>query len=140
MMCRVDDETTPATVVDEALRALVAAQRSRNLEGVLALFGDGAALYGSEAGEQAVGTEALRAFYVELLSRPVTFGWEWEHPTAARRDAVVWFVAPGTIRVIGDDGVDQVVAPYRLTGVLVHGLDGHWRFALFSGSEPAPAD
>lgn len=124
-----------AAVADAGLRALVAALATREPETILALFTERASVFGSDDAEVAIGAQALRTFFEGLCEHPAVYSWEWE-TTAAGRDAdVVWFVAPGSARLTGDDGTLQHIDPYRLSGVL-RLVDGAWLFELFNGSEP----
>lgn len=122
-------------IVNEVMAEFVRYLRDRDLEGALGLFHDDAILFGSEAGESALGIPELRAFFGRLFERPQTYGWTWEATTARRRDRVVWFVAPATVVIRGGDGSERF-APYRLSGVLEQEATGRWLFSLFNGAEP----
>jgi len=129
----------PAAVVDGLLGRLVACLRARDPDGAVGLFDEDAVLFASEVGERAVGRAELRTFFARTFRRPHTYGWVWERPLTGRGDGIVWFVAPATVVIRGDDGTERT-APYRLSAVLRRGVDGAWRFALFNGAEPAPPE
>ena len=96
------------------------------------LFSDGAALFGSAAGEHAAGAPGLRTFFTTITRASATYGWTWPPPLVARRGDVLWFVAPATAELRSDDGTGQTL-PYRLSGVLRKSTGG-WVFELFNGS------
>lgn len=126
-------------IANDLLGRFVTRLRERDLDGALQLFSDDPVLFGSEAGETAHGVPELEAFFGRLFERPQTYGWTWEQPTARKAGTVVWFVAPATVVVYGDDGSEQST-PYRLSGVLERGADGRWLFSLFNGAEPVSPD
>jgi ketosteroid isomerase-like protein len=128
----------PEAIVQEHLRALVEGLRQRNLEGVLSLFDERAVLFGSEAGERAIGRAELASFFGRLFAEPRTVGWEWNSLHVGSAGDVSWFVGPAMVVVRTEDGAEQRL-PYRLSGVLCRDLDGRWRFAQFNGAEPAGA-
>ena len=80
----------------------------------------------------------MRHFFDVICGQPATYAWHWEVTAAGRDGDVVWFVAPGSATVRGDDGSVLEVDPYRLSGVLRQ-CDGAWLFELFNGSEPTVA-
>jgi len=121
-------------IVDSVLTTLVRCTRRRDLAGVLDLFVDDAALFGSDLGEFARGRADLRDFVTEIFAERFTYGWTWEDPVAGRLGDVVWFVAVSEVILEGEGAPPPV--PYRLSGVLVQ-VDGGWRFALFNGAQPA---
>jgi len=127
------DNRTPETIVDSTLTRLVRCTRRRDLSGVLDLFVDDAALFGSDEGEFARGRDDLRDFLTTIFAEPVTYGWTWDHPVAGRHGDVVWFVALAQVILEGEGAPPPV--PYRLSGVLLMVSDG-WRFALFNGAQP----
>ena len=127
-----------AGVADEGLRALVDALATRDVDTVLALFTDRASVFGSEDAEVAIGPVAMRHFFDDVCGQPATYAWRWEVTAAGRDGDVVWFVAPGSATIRGDDGTLMDVDPYRLSGVLRQS-DGRWLFELFNGSEPTVA-
>jgi uncharacterized protein (TIGR02246 family) len=131
--------TDREAVIDDLLGRLVASLRARDVQGASRLFEDDAALFGSERGESAVGRAALLAFFTRLFERPRTYGWAWERPVAAGTDDVIWFVAPASVVILGNDGSERS-GPYRISAVLRRGRDGRWRFTLFSGAEPLPGE
>ena len=127
------DDLTPEAIAHSILTRLDGGTRRRDLTGVLDLFADDAALFGSDAGEFAVGRADVREFLTEIFAEPVTYGWTWDHPVAGRHGDVVWFVADGHAILEGEGAPPPV--PYRLSGVLLQ-VNGGWRFALFNGAQP----
>jgi ketosteroid isomerase-like protein len=96
-------------------------------------FAEDAALYGSERHEVAIGREAIRAFLIDLFAaagRGPRF--KLQERRISAEGEVAWFAATYEVAIGG-----QVVAPYRLSGVLVR-RDGRWTWTLFNGSEPLP--
>ena len=128
------DDLTPEVIANSILTTLVGCQRRRDLAGVLDLFVDDAALFGSGTGEFARGRADLRALFTTIFAEPITSGWTWDHPVAGRQGDVVWFVALGQVILEGEGAPPAV--PYRLSGVLLQ-VSGGWRFALFTGAQPA---
>jgi ketosteroid isomerase-like protein len=128
---------TVQRIVTDLMHEFVTCLRDRNRDGALRLFHSDAVLFGSEAGESAHGAHELSDFFDQLFERPQTYGWMWEPPIARRAGDVIWFVAPATVLVRGDDGSEHA-APYRLSGVLEQATPGRWMFRLFNGAEPAP--
>lgn len=124
-----------AAVADDALHGLVAALATRDPARLTPLFTGNASLFGSEDAEVAIGADAIRSFFEDLCGQPATYAWTWQVTAAGRDNEVVWFVAPGTARLTGDDGSVTTIDPYRLSGVLRR-CDGTWTFELFNGSEP----
>jgi len=129
----VTDDLTPEAIAHSILTRLDGGTRRRDLIGVLDLFVDDAALFGSDAGEFAVGSAEVREFLTAIFAEPVTYGWTWDHPVAGRHGDVVWFVADGHAILEGEGAPPPV--PYRLSGVLLQ-VNGGWRFALFNGAQP----
>jgi ketosteroid isomerase-like protein len=127
---------SPADIVEDFLVDFVARLRARDLDGVLSLFSDEAALFGSEAAETARGAVGLREFFSGLFTQPSTYGWTWEQPVAARHNDILWFVAPATAEMLSASGDKQSVN-YRLSGVLREVPRTGWALELFNGSEPA---
>ena len=123
----------PHAVADRLLRSLVAALRARDLDAALGCFSDDAVLLGSEAGERADGTAAIRAFLSAFFAGPVTIGWEWDELAAERSDGVVWFLLEGEAVLLGEG---EQRRPYRISGVVVE-RDGRAVLAQLHGSEPA---
>jgi len=114
-------------IVDDALRALVAQARQRDVDGAVALFHDDGVLFGSEREENAVGRDELRAFFARLFEWPGTYGWsEWDPLLTGGSGSIVWFVAPATL-VVRDDSNNDESFPYRVSGVLERAGDGQWR-------------
>jgi ketosteroid isomerase-like protein len=130
----VTGDLTPEAIADSILTTLVGCTRRRDLTGVLDLFVDDAALFGSDAGEFARGRADLREFLTTIFAEPFTYGWTWDQPVAGRHGDVVWFVALSQVILDGEGAPPPV--PYRLSGVLLQVSDG-WRFALFNGAQPA---
>ena len=128
-----------AAVADDALRGLVAALDTKDVERLMPLFTDNASVFGSEDSEVAIGRDAMRGFFTELLDQPRTIAWRWEVTASGRDGDVVWFVAPGTAVITAADGSTTDVEPYRISGVLRQ-VDGTWLFELFNGSEPTVPD
>ena len=124
-----------AVVADDALHGFVAALATRDPERLTPLFTPNASLFGSEDAEVAIGADAVRAFFDDLCAQEATYSWTWQVTAAGRDNEVVWFVAPGTATLTGDDGSVATIDPYRLSGVLRR-VDGTWTFELFNGSEP----
>ena len=129
----VRDDRTPEAIAHSILTTLADCTRRRDLTGVLDLFVDDAALFGSDAGEFAVGRSDVREFLTAIFAEPVTYGWTWDHPVAGRHGDVVWFVADGQAILEGEGAPAPV--PYRLSGVLLQ-VNGGWRFTLFNGAQP----
>jgi ketosteroid isomerase-like protein len=131
----VTDDRRPDAIAHAILTTLAGCTRRRDLAGVLELFVDDAAIFGSDAGEFARGRDDVRDFLTTIFAEPVTYGWTWDHPVAGRHGEVVWFVALGQAVLEGDSAPPPV--PYRLSGVLLQ-AGGSWRFALFNGAQPVP--
>jgi ketosteroid isomerase-like protein len=121
--------------VDRLISLFTDHLRARDVQGVLSLFEEDAALFGSEVGETAEGHDELRSFFVRLFMRPHTYGWTWDEAVLGGQGQTIWFFAPGTVVVRGDDGSERT-APYRLSGILRRDPEGTWRFAVFNGAEP----
>ena len=127
---------TPSQIVEDALRRFADHVSHRDVEAVVALFHDDGVLFGSEAGEWAVGSTAIRLLLASLFARPQTYSWtDWGPLIAGSAGDVIWFVAPAVLleRV---DGAETGF-PYRLSGVLQPADDGNWLFRQLNGSEPA---
>ena len=106
----------PGAIANSILTRLDGGTRRRDLAGVLDLFVDDDALFGSDLGEFAVGRADLREFLIAIFAAPVNYGWTWDHPAAGRHRDVVWFVADGQAILEGEGAPPPV--PYRLGGVL----------------------
>jgi NAD(P)-dependent dehydrogenase (short-subunit alcohol dehydrogenase family)/ketosteroid isomerase-like protein len=119
-------------LVDNLLHDLDSRCRARDLEGVMGLFSEDPALFGSGATEVGCGGSEVRAF-LESIFRQRAVGWTWELPFARRCGAVVWFVCAATCYLLPDDGA-VTSFPYRLSGVLREQAGGGWVFALLNGS------
>ena len=76
------DDRTPETIANSILMRLDGGARRRDLTGVLDLFVDDAALFGSDAGEFARGRADLQDFLTTLFGEPITYGWTWDDPVA----------------------------------------------------------
>jgi ketosteroid isomerase-like protein len=127
-------------IVKNALRQLEVELRGRDVEGVVALFREDGVLFGSEEHENAAGANELRIFLSGVFARPHTYGWSEPEPLfTGGNDELVWFVAPTTVIIQGNEGHERH-APYRVSGVLDRAVDGRWLFRLFNGSEPAAAE
>ena len=124
-------------IVEQVMHDFVERLLARDVEGTLGFFHDDAVLFGSELGEDAQGIDELRAFFERLFGRPRTYGWTWEAPRTGSSGNVIWFAAPATVEIHGDDGTERS-SPYRISGVLVRDDGGRWRFRLFNGAEPVP--
>lgn len=126
---RADAETAHA--VRASIDALFEALKTNRLDVALACFvpDPDAALIGSEAGEIAIGPEAIRLFLSSLLERPGPCI-EISEPVALSASGdTAWFAGDAMVEVAG------MRVPYRLAGVLVR-RENRWLWALFSGSEP----
>ncbi|MDT7572915.1 MAG: hypothetical protein QOE05_3089 [Actinomycetota bacterium] len=131
--------TDASAIADDALHALVAALATHDPEQVLELFIRDGAVFGSDADEEAIGRDELRAFFTAICAGSDTISWTWEVKTAGTLGDVVWFVAPGTCVFTRADGSSITAAdPYRISGVLRR-TQGRWLFAVFNGSEPQVA-
>jgi len=88
-------------------------------------------LIGSEAGEVAIGVEAIRALLAALYAQPFRAIFSLPDRRVSAVGNIAWFTGEGTYRLsTGDEG-----NPYRLTGILER-RGGRWLWQLFSGSEP----
>jgi ketosteroid isomerase-like protein len=125
-------------VLQEVLRALSTAFRTKDTEGLLRLFSTTATVTyaGSEPGEKATGPTELRRLLSDLLSRPMAYSFKFKDITFSEQNELVWLLADGDCTQTGDDG-RQETFPYRLTGVLANEGD-MWRWLLLAGSEPTP--
>ena len=128
------DDDAAVHITERTLIAMVSHMRSRSVDGFVGMFAEDAVLFGSEAGECAIGAAELRAFASRIFARPHTYGWTWQVMTARRAGRWIWFVAPATVVLHEADG-SEVPAPYRLSGVLEQKA-GRWVFVLFNGGEP----
>lgn len=87
--------TDATALADEALRDLVTALATHDPEQVLEVFTREGAVFGSDAGEEAVGRDELRAFFTAICARTDTISWTWDIRTAGQLGDVVWFAAAG---------------------------------------------
>jgi hypothetical protein len=126
----------PATeqALSSTVDRLFDSMAARQLEETLAAFiaDESVALYGSEVSEVVIGQDALRDFFERLYAKPHGPRFTLKNPRWSVGDRVAWFTAEAEVRF-----GDQVVTPYRLTGILEKS-EGKWRWALFNGSEPLP--
>ena len=128
--------TDAATIAHDALNGLVAALATHDPEQVLDTFTRNGAVFGSDAGEEAVGRGELLAFFTTICARSDTISWTWDLRTAEQLGDVAWFAASGTCVYTRPDGSSVTAADlYRISGVLRR-TQGRWLFALFNGSEP----
>ena len=88
-------------------------------------------LIGSEAGERAIGPEALSAFFAALYAEPYRVLFTLPERRVSAMGNVAWVTGEGTYR-LSTGGEER---PYRLTAVLERRRD-RWLWQLFSGSEP----
>ncbi len=125
-----------------AVDALGAAFLSGDPDAVLRQFATtGDPVYaGSEPGEVALGTAALRSLLEELFSRNERYSWRTTSLRSTGGDDVVHLVAEAELFVhpcatgsAAGPAAEQV--PYRITGVLEREPDG-WRWRMCQGSEP----
>ena len=104
----------------------------RHRESVESFTGDaGAMMQGSEAGEIAIGPEALRRFFADLYAQPYRVLFTLPERRVSAAGSVAWVTGEGTYRL--STGGDEM--PYRLTAILERRRD-RWLWQLFSGSEP----
>jgi len=92
-------------------------------------------IFGSEQGEQAVGTAALRELIQRLFSRPEASSWAWQWQSISRLGEVAWVAADTVSTTRGHH--QESSRPYRLTAVLERRA-GRWLIVQYHGSEPAP--
>lgn len=124
-----------ATAIRTGIDALFTALAEGRADAALACFAnDDVALFGSEAGEAALGPAALTAFLQSLLARAGPRFSLSEPVSLSVNGDTAWFACDATVAT----PVSETPLPYRVVGILVR-RDGRWRWALFSGSEPAPA-
>jgi hypothetical protein len=128
---------TPSEIVEDLLGRFARHVEQRDLEATVTLFGDDGAYFGSEVGEWAVGTAALRNLFVQLFARPEIYTWtRWDQPITGTVGQIIWFVVPAILLERGEEA--EAEFPYRLSGVLDQGETGAWIFKLLNGSEPVP--
>jgi hypothetical protein len=77
------DVIDAAAIADEALHGLVAALATHDPDEVLDVFTREGAVFGSDNGEEALGRDALRAFFTSICAREDTISWTWEIQLAA---------------------------------------------------------
>jgi hypothetical protein len=126
-----------AAVVD----GLGAAFATGDVDTVLARFvpDDDVIYAGSEAGEVAVGTVALRLLLEDLFARDERYSWRSDEVHVAAGSAGFAVLADATLFVDPVAEGERERFPYRVSGVLeAHG--GDWRWRVCQGAEPAPAE
>ena len=103
------------------------------LRETVACFSDDAdvALFGSEAGDRAIGSAAIRQHFADFYARPFRINFTFPDRRVSAHGNVAWFVGEGSYRLSTADS-DM---PYRLTGVFERRRD-QWLWQLFCGSEP----
>ncbi|MDQ1423521.1 MAG: hypothetical protein QOD72_1019 [Acidimicrobiaceae bacterium] len=122
--------------VIDAIAALSDAFRRRDLEAALACFDDdpGTTYAGSERGEVAVGSDALRELLTRLFERDEAYSWAIERVWTSERGDLRIVMAELTGTVHLDSGGTERF-PYRLGGV-VRIEDDTGRWLLCQGAEP----
>ena len=124
----------PAT---DAIEVLSEAFRHRNVGQALECFTDdpGTTYAGSEAGEVAVGRQALHNLLQQIFARDEAYSWAplqvWSSPLGDCRVVM----AELTGRVHRPEGAHDEEFPYRLSGILRHD-GGSWRWVLCHAAEP----
>ena len=120
---------------------LGAAFATGDVDTVLARFvPDGDVIYaGSEVGEVAVGTAALRLLLGELFARDERYSWRCDEVHVAAGSAGFAVLADATLFVDPVAGGERERFPYRVSGVL-EAHDHEWRWRLCQGAEPVPAE
>ena len=118
---------TPDEIVEDLLGRFARHVEQRDLDATVALFDDVGAYFGSEVGEWAVGTEALRNLFADLFARPETYTWtRWDRPVIGSVGQVVWFVMPATLLERGEGAEREFpVSPERGARP-----GGGWRLAV----------
>ena len=108
----------------------------RTQERVMALFATDADIVfiGSEAGETAIGPNALEIRLKAIFSRPESYSWEWKWRSVSAAESVAWVTADAVVRAKG--GERDLALPYRLTVVMEKRHD-RWLWMQYHGSEPA---
>lgn len=128
-----------------AVDGLGAAFAIGDVDAVLARFArDGAVIYaGSEAGEVAVGTAALRLLLKDLFARDERYSWRCEEVHIVPCPSGVAVLADATLFVDPMAGTpersERESFPYRVSGVL-EAHDDEWRWRLCQGAEPVPPE
>lgn len=138
MTSLLSDTAAMEAAVDSCLSRLVACQRARALDSVVALFTDDAMMFGSAIDEAAVGIDDIRRFFKDRFALSVTFGWTWEDLVVQGEGSTISFVANGSYDLRGHDPGEQRLGVYRIAGVLKSDAGG-WKIALFSGCQPIEA-
>lgn len=118
------------------LRELDRAFRDRDVDRALSLFAQDSStiLVGSEAGETAKGPKELRAFFEQLFTGPITYGYHWEEIDVEVAGDFAWAFANGRIETISAAGSHD--HPYRVTAILRR-TGNRWLWMHYHGSEPA---
>lgn len=127
--------------IEEEIQALLDAfgdaVRARDLEATLALLAEtDVIVVGSEAGEESVGLDEVRAFFARLYARESSYGWEWSRRWVSLAGRIGWFVADGEEVIRSPAGEVMKRLPYVMSGVAERRADG-WRLRMLHGSEPA---
>lgn len=91
-------------------------------------------LFGSEADEQDLTREALRAHMAVLFAKPYRIRFAFGDMQVDGHADIAWANAHAVLEVHHPDRVAQ--APYRLFAMFQR-IGGTWRWRVFSGSEPA---
>ena len=123
--------------IDEAVRTLLEAIDTGDLETVLALCTDDVVFIGSGEGEQAVGRPQIAAMFetVASLAGDTDFRTTFPHIDVEVFGGVALASAFGTGTLVDAGGAHN--SEYRMTAVFVD-IDGEWLLASYHGSEPAP--
>lgn len=119
-----------------AISALSDAFHRRDLEAAVSCFADdpGTTYAGSEQGEVAVGSEAIRRLFARIFERGESYSWTTRHVWSSMRGDLLTVMAELTGTVHLDSG-DADCFPYRMSGVLRIGNDGS-RWFLCHGAVP----
>jgi hypothetical protein len=134
---------TPAVataLVDDLGKAF----KAGDADAVLAQFcGEGEVLYaGSEAGELAVGHQAIRSLLDGLFARDERYSWASDGVLVVPCGTAVSLLADVTLLVHpyvdGSPGDAAEQVPYRISGALER-VGDVWRWRLCQGSEPTEA-
>lgn len=98
--------------------------------------GGGFWLFGSEAEQQDITREDLRAHLERAFSGPYRVRFVFEDVRVDRHNDMAWANADAVMEIHHPDRVTR--GPYRLFA-LFQWIEGEWRWRVFSGSEPAAA-
>lgn len=108
----------------------------RTQERVMAMFTTDAhsVFIGSEAGETAIGPNALEIRLKAIFSRPESYSWEWKWRSVSAAESVAWVTAGAVVQAKGG-GRDPALS-HRPTVVMEK--RGHsWLWKQYHGSDPA---